>query len=332
MTANPLHLYRALLRESSYLPLPSCRSYIKAYITLSFRRHLPKYKKPLQTTSGNDISLPRQLQLLHRARKFYSALKRANQGYPTPLEKVLRMTYGRAGRRRHELLHKFTIAPARTGELSKPNDNASKVQKFSAEWSPPSRWTALLNSQMAQQGFFPRSGATHRLRRFNPPKITIWGRPLPKSRYKNLRRKWFLWNTEAMVPPLPEPEYNELHNLVSGKTKIPPFIPRRPRAQMGPEVSQSEEADDQSSMLLQGPKPVPTPHAYNFEHRHKITPRLIRRMLSRVVLQRAPLAMAAERSKRGVVFRWDDGRPREFLEQSRVPAPTSQRMSDLLFG
>lgn len=355
---NPLHLYRHCLREASYLPLPSCRAYVKDYIVSSFRRWLPKHgPKPGKSNTGLEITFQKQVKLLHRGRKFCSMLRRANDGNLSPLEKVLRMTYGRAGPRRHQLLQNFAASATPTINISPdvalrstapdkshPPDSASPSSTApittpptsSEKHTPSPTLLALLDSQASEQHHFSRMGSNLRVKvRFNPPATTTWGKPLPRSRYANLKHKWYLSNLKAVYPPLPEPEYAELHDMVSGRRKIPPLVPRRARPKEEDEDA-NEELERQSDFILQGPKPGPRTKDLQGGLPHKITPRLLQRLLSRAVLKQTPLVrVSAEKAnaKPNLFFQWDDGWSRQkMLDRDTMFPSTTPRQTDLLFG
>ncbi|EXJ90680.1 hypothetical protein A1O1_03784 [Capronia coronata CBS 617.96] len=345
MTTNPIHLYRALLRECTYLPLPRCRSFMKSYVTESFRRWLPKYTVG-RTNTGREIDFPKQVQLLHRGRKALSTLHRANEGHLGPLEKVLRLTYGRTGPRRHQLLNKFLAAPpplkgvneASCVDLSPSttdgDGDGDNVTKYSRAWEPPLQMQALLASQAEQQHQFGRAGTNLKVKvRFSPPEKTTWGNPLPERRYKNLKHEWYLQNLKAVLPPLPEPEYREVYNLTTGASKFPALKPRRPRASVAPDVEQRQAAEKQSTLILSGPQPGPRAKDAVNGRPHKLRIRLLRRILARSVLKQTPLARIAqlEKVKRGIVFKWDDGHWQDQVSRN-MPKESSQKQIDMLFG
>ncbi|KAL6248093.1 hypothetical protein RBB50_005441 [Rhinocladiella similis] len=397
MTTNPTHLYRSLLREATYLPLPQCRTFIKNHITTSFRRYLPKYhNQEPKSRSGNPITFERQTKLLHRGRKFLSSLRRANEGYTAHVEKVLRMTYGRIGPRRYALLEPWLqTAPSPDDAQSSDQDSESKsgpnpgteagtdpekgtpvqntkrenkggaktqadekgtpkaVDKpeptaslsprreayFSsqlAKYNISPNMRALLVSQATEQSKFDRANRpSGKIRpNFKPPQTTIWDTPLPPSRVKNLKREWYHANIGAASPPLPQEEYNALHDLVSGKTQFPPVPRRRPRAQRNEADQRQEEADGQSALILEGPTPGLRFKDYTDGRPHKMTPRLLRHLLSRAVLKQTPVVKVTEPgwSASNLAFHWDDALTRERYETSTLTSPITQRQSDLLFG
>jgi len=359
MTTNPTHLYRSLLREASYLPLPQCRTFIKSYITTSFRRYIPKYDKPT-TRTGNPISFSRQIAQLHRGRKFLTSLKRANEGYIIHVEKILRMTYGRIGPRKFTLLDTFTKPATSSDELAHPPDSPTatttnttttsttttstpaaarreaKWQREIERWTIPPRLEALLKSQTIQQTHFDRIGRrTPPVRlRFHPPETNIWGKPLPRCRYKNLKHKWYNHNVRLALPPLAVKEYNDLYDLVSGKTEIRNLPTRRPPARRSQADQEQEEADKQSSLILQGPKPGIRMKEYRYGRPHNITPRLLRHLLSRSVLKQTPLVKTTdpEKSRASLTFRWDDAQSSNRLGMGKLNTAVNKQQMDLLFG
>ncbi|KIX97653.1 uncharacterized protein Z520_06431 [Fonsecaea multimorphosa CBS 102226] len=434
---NPLHIYRTCLRECSYLPLPRCRAYMKKFTIDSFRRWIPKHPggRSRKLHGPQNLGPEKVTRLLHQARKLASTLRHANQGYIIPLENVLRMSYGRKGPRRYELLHKFlypTPPPASEGEEAGHHSKVTKEQNAATaetlladeellrndtteeeepsestteeedtlypslhstvttagppdapssvpattppphpppphpphpppphnlsnppqeEWKLdlPPRLLALLTSQANEQDHFTRVGAHLKVKlRFNPPRTTIWGKPLPQSRYKNLRIKWYNHNIKAALPPLPEDEYEELHDLVSGQREMEPatkFIPQRrtrtppPAARISPEEDMAESLlESESNLILEGPRPGPRIKDWHHGRPHEITPRLLRRLLSRIILKQTPFVkMAAPGSEAaegsGLVFYWDDGMSRDVMGKTEQKASESlrERQAKLLF-
>ncbi|RVX75965.1 hypothetical protein B0A52_00322 [Exophiala mesophila] len=273
---NPLHLYRHLLREATYLPLPNVREYITEHIRQSFRRYdkrqvslntisntqddpLPSIPSssslsppapfPSPSQKPNSLTLQRQTTLLHNGRKFHSTLQRANAGYPRAMGKILRMSYGRTGRRRHELLDSYVAQTTR--KTSTPLSPGPAKDKSSPDWKIPAAMDALMQSQMMHQHQIIRWGTNCRVRM--PMKISpernIRGDPVCKSRRKNMLHAWYLSNVRAVMAPLPEREYTALHRLVSGEDPMPKPPTRRPRARVpvlvvGVDGHSSEYTDD----------------------------------------------------------------------------------------
>jgi Complex 1 protein (LYR family) len=268
---NPLHLYRALLRESHYLPDSQARTYLHEYVTHSYRKHLPRDLRRRQT-----IPLRRQTALLHRGRKVLSVLRRANDGYIRPLQNVLCLTYGRKGKRRRQLMDKLM-------EEDIPRDHIAVEalqdnHTYSREWTPPSMVQALMRSQARNTDNFDRNvWGSFRLKPTpDIPEKNTWGRSMPEKRVKNLMRKWYAKQADRLLPPLPEPEFNRLQALSQGK--IGPDdgpVPRRSRA-----LNSSAESDVlvNEKFLLEAASKSHTFEAYSQGRPHRLTLRLLQRL------------------------------------------------------
>src|SRR2546423_4505710 len=205
---NPLHLFRSLLRECTYLPDRRARSYMHDYVLWSYRTYLPKVKE-----GRKPIAFKRQVRLLHRGRKWLSVLQRANEGYLKPLEKVLMMTYGRTGKRRRELMQKL-MAP-------EPPQTHEEVAAFSFPkqyvdgWKPPAKVQALMRSQARQQVWLDRSSAKVKTKAKIPAENS-WGKPTPQCRVINMTHAWYVKHVEQVFPPLPDHEWEELRSFAVG--------------------------------------------------------------------------------------------------------------------
>jgi hypothetical protein len=268
---SPLHLFRSLLRECTYLPDRRARSYMHNYVLWSYRTYLPKpkaWRKP--------IEFKRQVKLLHRGRKWLSMLQRANEGYPKPLEKVLMLTYGRIGKRRRELMQK-AMAP-------EPPQTHEEVAAFSApklyvkEWKPPARVDALMRSQAKYQSYLNKT-STKVKTKVKIPVENSWGKPMPQSRVRNMTHDWYVEQVDHLLPPLPEPEWEELRALATGD-----IIWHRPAKRKT--RTQSDSALDSDALtentLLEGPNKGHTFRDYINGRPHEITPRLMRRLWTMV--------------------------------------------------
>ncbi|KEF57594.1 uncharacterized protein A1O9_05512 [Exophiala aquamarina CBS 119918] len=280
-TTNPIHLYRSLLREASYLPLARCRSYVKDYIKQSFHRYQPRRDRahltipdgfPQAHKGNRELTLQRQVALLKKGRSFLSILTRANQGSMKPFEKILSMTYGRTGRRRYELLDAFN-SPVLTTRGLPPEERAPEPRdaKRSPHWKPPAHMEALLASQAKQEGYMLRSAKPKVKTPFQlKPATNIWGKHISERRRTNQLHEWYLNNTRGVLPPLPAQEYQELLSIATGETPMPDIPTRRPVASSPSHslpspwgdgtttaaASRTEEANSikkASTLLLRGP-------------------------------------------------------------------------------
>jgi hypothetical protein len=202
------HLFRAILRESTYLPDPQARIHIATHATARFREYSPGHKP-------DDILIQRRRLQLDNARKSLSELRRANQGELKPLLKVLHLTYARIGKRRHEILRDFQYKPPADADL-KP-DTLPKL-------SP--QHIALLDSQKLAS---PPTTVRPLLRSWalKIPETNSWERPLPKKRIANITRDWYAYVLDRTVVPLPVAEWERLRDLALGKIKFQGPTPRR---------------------------------------------------------------------------------------------------------
>ena len=307
---NHLHLFRSLLRECTYLPDPRARSYMHNYVFWSYRTYLPKVKEWRE-----PISFKRQVRLLHRGRKWLSMLRRANEGYLKPLEKVLMLTYGRTGKRRRELMEKL-MAP-------EPPQTHQEVAAFSPprphvkDWKPPAKVDALLRSQSRQQAWLDKLSAKVKTKTEIPVENS-WGKPMPQSRVANLTHKWYVKQVGLLLPPLPEWECEELRSLATGEIVWRESAQRRARP--------LEDANALSeNVLLEGPDKGHTFDDFVNGRPHVITPQIMRRLWA-MIFRHVP------------VLSWNEARAKwtvQWGSAEKVPqliaAPSSTRDA-LLFS
>jgi Complex 1 protein (LYR family) len=267
---NALHLYRALLRECTYLPDSQARIYLRDHVIHSYRNYLPRNQK-----WRKEIPLSRQVALLHRGRKGLSVLRRANEGYIKPLRNVLSWTYGRKGRRRRELMDK--LVEQEVPQDDRTVDALSGSQKYSRNWMPPSLVMALLCSQAQQKDLDRVMVGSNNLEPTPAVAETnTWGRQMPEKRVKNLRRRWYAEQIDCLLPPLPEPEFERLQALSDRKLEVNEGpVPRRKRAVGFPEKCNPLMS---GKLLLEGPQKSHTFAAYAQGRPHHLTPRLLQRI------------------------------------------------------
>lgn len=268
---NALHLYRALLRECTYLPDSQARTYLREHVVHSFRNYLPRDRK-----WRKEIPLSRQLALLHRGRKGLSILRRANQGYIRPLHNVLCWTYGRKGRRRRELMNKLMREDI-------PQDRAavealSTDHPYSRTWKPPAMVMALLRSQAMNSEHLDRMviGTTNLKPKPNIPEKNSWGRQMPEKRVKNMMHRWYTKQAKRLLPPLPEAEFRRLQALADGKIDAKDSaVPRRKSVV---ETSIRGRSLVNERLLLEGPPKSHTFASYVQGRPHQLTRRLLQRI------------------------------------------------------
>lgn len=268
---DALHLYRALLRECTYLPDSQARIYLRDHVIRSYRNYLPR-----NHSRRKVIPLAPQVALLRRGRKSLSVLQRANQGYLRPLQNVLFWTYGRKGRRRRELMDKLM-------EQEIPQNHEAvealiATNRYTRHWTPPAMLMALLRSQARNTDSLDRIvGGAQKLKPAPAiPEKNTWGRPMPEKRVKNLMRKWYAKQVDRLLPPLPEAEVERLRALSDGKAgSMEGPIPRRKLVSVA-----TTERDPllNERLLLEGPPQSHTFAAYVQGRPHQLSSRLLQRL------------------------------------------------------
>ena len=257
------HLLRATLQECAYLPDPIARSYMRSYVLDRYRR-----------AANSKLT---EAKLTQAAKKGLRLLQRANEGYPRPLDKVLFMSYGRIGKRRHELLNQLLYP-----EVPNPADpNAlpevtKTVSDFEDGWEAPETISSLIRSQM-NHGVFTASRLRAQIKSAEPviPKENSWGRPISPARRTNIRRQWYLNSLDSLLPPLPEHELFILNGLIDGS--LPWKSPRK-----RPEQPQASEGNSVLEFLTEGPQKSNTFRPYVNGRPHQITNRLMQRQWRRI--------------------------------------------------
>ncbi len=319
-TIEPRHLLRALLRQSSYLPDARARLHFYNYVVGRYRKYYPRQPKP---SNGPTLTPFRRRSLLKEARKGLLFLTRANDGHPDHLLRVLAMTYGRTGAKRHELL-KTVVSPsnfktdhsprvpadeqdlARLSALITADSVTGKLpdvlisrhrynplqghEKLHSAEGPllGSRLEALVISQRAKS---PARFQRPQVGKAQPsiPEKNSWGRPMPQKRISNIKAKWYAKILDRVMPPLPEPEWYRLRDLALGIAPWEGLVKRRTR------LTQNKVGNcrsDESQSHIEG-DPVP---AYKEilrmesrdllgSHPHKLTPRYMRHLWGKIFLQ-----------------------------------------------
>lgn len=268
-SSTALHLARALLRECTYLPDPAARVYFQSHVTSRFREYWPQKAGDYRQYKTPSVS--RQKDLLKQARKGLNLLLRANAGYSSALEKVLAHTYGRAGKRRHELM-RFVRAP----DIPESHEDVIKMAAASAEGVRQgtfltNRMKALVNAQKTQKAsVLSRPPVRHLAPKIQP--TNSWGRPMPKRRVRNMEKEWFANLLDRVLPPLPLQEWEHLRNLAHGKVAWTRPPPRR--GNLLPVLP-----EDGSS------------------HPHQITPRYMRRLWAKIFVQCPVMSWDGSKSK-----------------------------------
>ncbi|KAF2772203.1 hypothetical protein EJ03DRAFT_267562 [Teratosphaeria nubilosa] len=252
-TTRTRHLLRHIFREITYLPDPHARQWYKKYTIGRFREYGFRVWEHRHDAEYED----RIHSQLREARHMHNFLHRATHGETKPLLKVLLTTYGRQGKRRHELL-----SALRQG-------SESAWEAYVPAFSPA--LDALLNSQIANP---PPHLTRPLLRRMHPriEELNAWLRPMPKCRVKNQVKAWYAAVLDRVHPPLPRFEWERLRDLATGKAHE--SIPRR---RAGRRVETVSALD---MVIAYGKPSIPKLH-----DAHKITPRFMQRLWAKVFEQ-----------------------------------------------
>lgn len=307
------HLLRALYRECTYLPDEAARKYWHDHILYRYRKYCPRKSGDWTEQQSPKTTPSRQKSLINQAKNQLGVLRRANAGYEEPLERVLAQTYGRRGKRRHELL-------AVLQHPDVPEDHQAVARLIASADNPGTSpqlspaIKALAKAQKAQ----PASQLSRiSLKKMEPeiPKTNSWGRTLPKKREKNIIKKWVGKFNEKLLPPLPVEEWERLRDLCIGNIPWDGLVKRRTchvghspmekmkihcvpdrtrfgRMQWQALSSTLKKKDTETSMVKdsQGRR-------INGNFPHNLTPRYMRRLWMKIFLQCPTMALDPNTNK-----------------------------------
>jgi hypothetical protein len=349
---KPLPLLRALLREASYLPDATARSYFRRYIVGRYKAYQPKQNatasldvqavekyrhrsfKRRQIAIINERTRP----LLRKGQKGLNFLRRANQGEIPCLQKVLFFAYGRIGRRKYALLEnllrsdpimdggappKEVEGPTPLQQLYYSNKrylqyfDAPKVERSKMHYvinisDRYSRLRAVLKSQH-QKGL-----SIHReLKRpfMKTPINNIWERPMPIKRARNNVRRWYAETMTRVLPPLPNEEWDNVHAMIVGERRIG-LVRRRARAS---DLSSEEDAFTstiEEAIALDRPSKADKPAGD--QRPHAITPKFMRRLYTRILMLCCKVEYDDEHKRWKAIW----GEPMKSIKPALYRAPT----------
>ena len=232
-TVHPRHLFRALLRQCTYLPDPAARRWLQEYVVLRFRKYCPRPPIPPELTARLGQEASRKL-LIKRALKGLRFLERANDGHPMHLGKILAMTYGRVGKRRRQLVAQLTLENPPIESTTTIHDQGPVLGN---------QLKALVTAQMKNPDKSLKGDKLCLKPRI--PEINTWGRPMPLNRVRNLKSEWYAEILDVIMPPLPEEEWNRLRGLASGRISWDGPVPRRKKvSKTGEDIISSNEQNE----------------------------------------------------------------------------------------
>ena len=289
-----LHLFRALLRQCTYLPDPAARLYMHGHIVSRFRDYHPRSTLPISSRRHKSSALVQQRlpSLLRTARRGLVYLRRANDGHIRHLGKILAMTYGRVGKRRHQLLYDLKIPDI-------PVDQAAIEKLLEPENQavphPSERLMALVKSQAKRR-------LTHFSRPNTPsvkpeiPEKNSWARPMPIKRVRNFKRRWYAETLDRIMPPLPEDEWHRL--LLRACGQLPWEGPVARRKWVG-------RPDDEGQSHLVGEHVRGSSKGKKCSNPHTINSRYMRRLWAKISAQ-CPVMKPDSAKKSGWEVLWGD--------------------------
>ncbi|KAL4784051.1 hypothetical protein BJX76DRAFT_357385 [Aspergillus varians] len=317
-------LLRSLLRECSYLPDPIARSTCHDQVLRRFRRYRDEPRDHILNNTERLVKLRKE------ARWSLSVLQRANEGYSRPLEKVLKLAYGRTGRRRVEMLNRLFLLETPTNAEAVAVLVAAPTQ-FTEGWSPPKVIVDLLSSQK-QNPFIAQISDRPSSPKAREPPVSVknaWGRKMPLCRRNNIRRRWYNSVLEALLPPLPDSELKVLNGLISGD--IPWNPPRRRSKGLTTSSADVSSVDTRGGMirklLTDGPQKEGTFAPYKNGRPHKITRRFMSRLWQRISCIIPRHRWNAETGKH--VFEWDTATLPPQLAHSAKEGSSQEIFGDL---
>lgn len=263
-------MLRATLRECTYLPDPVARTYMREYVLRRYRRKAQSYGS---TEKANT-------QLAKDARNWLSFLRRANEGYQKPLEKVLLRAYGRTGAQRRQYLAQMFCDASTTLEVPADSNALKELvnqrRDFGDDWKPPHIVSSLAKSQMSN-GIIQSSRVRPPLKSAQPiiPETNSWGKPVCEVRRKNIRQRWYHNTLYSLLPPLPKNELAILDGLISRKL---PWVAVQRRKTKPIQIENTEILQ----VLTDGPQKGHTFRGYTDGRPHEITIRFMRRLWRRI--------------------------------------------------
>ncbi|OAX78495.1 hypothetical protein ACJ72_07196 [Emergomyces africanus] len=283
------HVYRALLRESAYLPDPVARQYMTEHVRESYRAYRPRM-------IPNSYAGPNgQFYLERRARKLLSLLSRANEGYMKPLERVLMLSYGRIGRRRHVLARPFFVP---TSSADKTPFRFIIPPTCPLNWEPIPSLSALMKSQIANR-HLKDVDTTPVVHEIPQPKKSIWNGHVSRRKVRKATEKWYDMIIKSILPPIPQSQWNTLHGLVVGNE--PWSLPKRRKRLDANDTRSALDAE----FLVFGPQKDRTFEAYVRGRPHIITRKLMTPLWERVLM--ATPRMKQDPETENSIVRW--GKP-----------------------
>ncbi|KAH6683492.1 hypothetical protein F5X68DRAFT_233550 [Plectosphaerella plurivora] len=249
LPVQPLHLYRHLLREATYLPA-ICRPFVYSRIRGGFDRSteaIATARRKIPPPTGLDDP---KTKALHHGLRQLRGLRAVNLGDYKRLDRLLHHVFGRAGKRRRELLAPLLqpSAPRDSEELQKQlleKQGAPLVDKLGRplRMRRPDGWDrrrilTYVDSQRAQQKatsptdwgrIGTQSAYSSKADDGRLPPLDAYGKPINERRKRKLLERWWKSAATKMAPPLEKTEWEKIKAAATGE--LPDndwkFAPRR---------------------------------------------------------------------------------------------------------
>jgi len=177
-------------------------------------------------------------------------LRKAQEGRLRALTKVLYMSYGRTGKRRHELLGEMLSEPVPANTEAVREVVMNKKTQFGDAWTPPAIVMALFKSQINNPEIQQRRPRPQ-VKTLAPPipALNSWARPVPHVRKVNIRKKWYQDVLGSLLPPLPDRDLRTLEGLMDGTvqwTRVKRRTPARRMSRGGDEIREEDDKPDET--------------------------------------------------------------------------------------
>lgn len=231
---NALHIYRHLLRETTYLP-PICRSWLYGRIRKRFRRFRNIPRRPDQFRKCQTKT--------YQAYFFLRFLRSAVAGHRDRLVKLLLLRFGRKGKRRRillsDILHRSShsatsladvdkkIAAAKQLPIASRGSMRRKTSSIIDKWNI----TLLRRLAISQHKLPDKTLAVVRgtvIKRVSPPweqawsqnhrkaGQSLWGVPWSKEKMRRMTARFWKSISDRILPPVDNNEWNLLERLAMG--------------------------------------------------------------------------------------------------------------------
>ncbi|KAI8941486.1 hypothetical protein NX059_002703 [Plenodomus lindquistii] len=338
---QPRHLLRALLREATYLPDATARSYFRRYIVSRFKAYQPKqnatatfdvhavdkYRHRSFKRRRLAVINQRTRPLLKKGHKGLNFLRRANSGETPCLLKTLYFAYGRIGRRKYALLDGLLRPDPVMGDdapLSPPElpgqaplqqlyySDKRHLQYFAApKVKSKTEYTISISDRYSRFRAVVKSqhakgiSINRQLKTSDlvTPINNVWERPMPIKRARNNVKRWYAQTLTRLMPPLPTDEWDNINAMMAGQKKVSLVKRRTPVATAIPTFPDDEQRALHSLQAgLAMDRPSRADKPVGMQRPHHITPKYMRRLYTKILVLSCKLEYDHERNRWNAVW------------------------------